>query len=127
MIQRHISHPEGQVLFGLARLNPPLDKNARFGPAEALRKLHCLVRPQLPPLDSQVVPVCPIGRDSCEIAIGCSINNQEQLGSHMGDTQLGHRAVDKLGARPVYTSPPWLRSPGVWAALTAKGGTDGRR
>lgn len=106
MTQQHISHPEGQVLLGLARLDPPLDKNARFGPTEALRKLHRFVRPQLPPFYAQAVPVGPVGGHRGQIAIGSAVNDQEQLGSHMGDTQLGHGALDKLGARRDYTAFP---------------------
>lgn len=122
MTQRHISHHQVGHLYearcssistspGLAIGNQSINTHARLGCALCDGQLSRFVRPELPALDPQISLVRPVGRDSCQIAISCSVNNQEQLGPHVGDTHLGHGTVDKLRARQGYTPSSRLAEP----------------
>lgn len=122
MTQRHISGGEERpcpanstrernTLLAFARSNPSINASASFGRALRYRKVRRFVGPQLPARDPQILPICPVGRDSCEIAIGNSVHNQEELSPHMGDTHLGHGTDDRMGEAQGYTSCSPLAGP----------------
>ncbi len=122
MTQRHFSlgeerpYPanspkERPTLLAFARSNPSINASASFGRTLCYRKVGRFVGPQLPARDPKILPICPVGRDSCEIAIGYSVNNQEQLSPHMGDTHLGHGTDDRMGEAQGYTSCSPLAGP----------------